>query len=66
MTKEDYTTAELLEEGEEIDAGDQTEEPLTLTVQHVEVQGLHVRIWVKELAFPLTAQVGEQVTYAEA
>lgn len=61
----DYTTAELLEAGREIDAGDQTEEPLIVTVEHVDVHGDAVQIWTKELGFPLAAKVGEQVTYAE-
>jgi hypothetical protein len=59
-----YTVAERLEEGEEFDAGDQTEEPLIVTVDYVEVEGEEVRIWTKELAFPLLSKVGEQVTYA--
>ncbi|MFE9442482.1 hypothetical protein ACFYO2_26550 [Streptomyces sp. NPDC006602] len=59
-----FTTAELLEEGEEIDAGDQTEESVILIVDYVDVEGEEVRIWTKELAFPLLSKVGEQVTYA--
>ncbi|MEU1513315.1 hypothetical protein ABZ490_14350 [Streptomyces sp. NPDC005811] len=39
-----YTVAELLEEGEGFDAGDQTEESLILTVDFVEVKGKVVRI----------------------
>ncbi|MGW1673302.1 hypothetical protein [Streptomyces sp. NPDC002324] len=60
----EYTTAELLEEGEEIDAGDPTEEPLILTVSSVDVEDKEVLIWTRELAFPLKSSPGEQVTYA--
>ncbi|MFD7605141.1 hypothetical protein ACFWAN_32460 [Streptomyces mirabilis] len=60
-----FTTAELLEEGDEIDAGDPLEEPVILTVDDVDVEDKEVRIWVRELAFPLAAMVGEQVTYAD-
>ncbi|MEU6389952.1 hypothetical protein [Streptomyces sp. NPDC046939] len=65
MSERVFTTAEQLEEGREIDAGDPTEAPLILTVDHVDVEGLAVLVWTRELAFPLSAQVGEQVTYAD-
>jgi hypothetical protein len=60
-----WTTAENLQEGEEFDAGEQTEEPLILTVSLIVVEDASVYIYTKELAFPLRANVGEQVTYAD-
>lgn len=60
-----FTTAECLEEGDVINVGDPTEEPISATVIAVEVEDLTVTIHTKEIAFPIKAQVGEQVSYSD-
>lgn len=61
----EFTTAELLEEGQSIDIGDPTEEQVFVTVELVTVTGNEVLISTKELGWPLRMNVGDQVTFGD-
>ncbi|MGW6597918.1 hypothetical protein [Streptomyces sp. NPDC055036] len=61
----EFTTAENLEEGDVIDVGDQTEEPVFVTVELVTVDDEEVIVNTKELSWPLRMRYDDQVTYGE-